>query len=44
MRNRLRPLGPAWALSVAGRVGAENSVTSRDLEVFVYQAAEAVAS
>jgi hypothetical protein len=26
------------------RVGAENSVTSRDLQVFVYQAAEAVAS
>jgi hypothetical protein len=42
MRNRLRPLGPAWALSVAGRVGAENSVTSRDLHVLVYETTEAI--
>jgi hypothetical protein len=44
MRNRLRPLGPAWALSVAGRVGAENSVTSCNLQILVEKAAEAVSS
>jgi hypothetical protein len=42
--EQTRVRAPAELLSRTGRVGAENSVTSRDLQILVYETAESISS